>query len=369
MSGLEVRMVEAGLANAFPLRLTLNTSAGFRRSVKSRHMIPLVAALAATMVFSPYFTTMASAGPPSIPSSMEVAVGYMDTERGAGAYHVDFPSPWCGSPGVQFIGSSTNYDGNSTDPSNCVGGDWDGGAILVTNTGAVSITLTGLTVTLPLPLSGSLGSPSCAEPQRPITFTLWFGEQFYYGNLSDPAYDGGPITIAPAGQAIFAETSSDGAEVCPSGNYPAGPTGGSYDFDTSDANFLSGCTLTTDTVSDPQITFSATGYVPTTYIDKGHVIDTGGIDTGMCSATAANPEWPNESLGWRVASSTCGEGCTTNQLAVPSPTSARTSAAAASAGPRDLTPYFVAAVVVVAAVGLVGFGLLQRKKAQSMGVG
>ncbi len=278
------------------------------------------------MAISPYLATIAYANPPSIPSSMEVAVAYADTEnRGSNvrACADCFPSPWCGSPGVQFIGSSTNYNSNPNDATNCANGDWDSGAILVTNTGAAPITLTGLTVTLPLPQSGSRGSPSCAQPPRPVTFDLWFGQQFYYGNLSAPAYDGGPITIPAGGRAIFAGTSSDGAYICPSGNYPAGPTHGTYDFDTSDANFLGGCTPTTDTVSDPQITFSTTGYAPTTYVDGGHTIDTGGIDVGNCGATSVNPEWPSEDLGWRVASSTCGESCPTNQLGAPGQSSSK----------------------------------------------
>jgi hypothetical protein len=287
---------------------------------KSRYTIPLVASLAVIVAVSPYFSMIAYANPPDIPSSIQVAVSYGDTERNDTCSNC-FPSPWCGSPGVQFVGSSTNYNGNPTDATNCAKGDWDTGGVLVANTGADSITLTGLTVALPLPLSGSPGSPTCGAERRPITIDVWFGQQYYYGNHSDPAYFGGPITIPAGGQAIFAGTTSDGTYRCPSGNYPSGPSDGTYDFDASDAYFLGGCTPTTDTVSAPQVTFSATGYAATTYIDAGHAIDTGGIDTGNCSHTAANPEWPNESLGWRLASSVCGESCPTNQFEAPATTS------------------------------------------------
>jgi hypothetical protein len=256
----------------------------------------------------------AGADPPSIPPSVILAVGYLDTERSVGTYTTDVPVPWCGSAGVQFIGASTIYNGNSTDPKNCMGGDWDGGAVLVTNTGTAPITLTGLTVTLPLPLSGSKGTPSCAPPPRPIVFNLWFGQQYFNGTKSVPAYLGGPITVKSGGQAIFTGTTADGTYECPSGNWPSGPKGSTYDFDTSDSNFLTGCAVTNDTVSDPEITFTAQGYAPTTYFDIGHVIDTGGIDAGMCKATAANPEWPNEDLGWRLVNSTCGESCPSNQF-------------------------------------------------------
>jgi hypothetical protein len=267
-----------------------------------------------TVVSGASATPAAATDPPNIPPSVVIAVGYRDTERGIGKFTLDLPVPWCGSAGVQFIGSSTIYNGNSTDLQNCMGGDWDGGAILVTNTGTAPITLTGLTVTLPLPLSGSKGMPSCAPPPRPIVFNLWFGQQYFNGTKSVPAYLGGPITLKSGGQAIFTGTTADGTYECPSGNWPSGPKGSTYDFDTSDSNFLTGCTVTNDTVSDPEITFSAQGYAPTTYFDLGHVIDTGGIDTGMCKATAANPEWPNEDLGWRLINSTCGESCTSNQF-------------------------------------------------------
>ncbi len=330
------------------------------------------------VALAPYFLTLAHATPQGIPPSLEIAVGYGDTERGVGAYHVDFPSPWCGTPGVQFIGSSTNYNGNSTSESNCVAGDWDGGAILVTNAGSAPVTLTNLTVVLSLPASGSAGKPSCSQPPRPITFHLWFGQQYYFGNASDPAYAGGPIALPPGGQAIFAGTSSDGAYVCPSGNYPEGPVNGTYDFDTSDSNFLSGCTPTNDTASDPRITFTAAGYAPTTYVDEGHVIDTGGIDPGMCSSTPANPEWPNESLGWRLVNSTCGEGCAENQFEASAQTVSSqhsTSVSATSQHSTSVAATFTStssaggtaaiyalagvAVVVVAAAGLLA---LRRRK-------
>lgn len=258
---------------------------------------------------------------PAVSASVAIYVGYADTEVRAadsGICANCFPSPWCGSPGVQFIGSSTNYNGNSSDTGNCKGGGWDTAAILVTNTGITTLTLTNLTIVLPLPASGNRGTPSCDAPQRPITFDLWFGQKYYFDNASRPAYLGGPITLAPGGQAIFAGTSSDGSYTCPTGNYPSAPAKATYDFDTSDANFLSGCTPTTDSISDPQIYLSVTGSAPLTPIDKGRVLDTGGIDTGNCGHTAVDPQWGHENLGWRLVDSTCGEGCPMNQLSLGS---------------------------------------------------
>ena len=349
---------------------------------KSGRATLLVASVVALLAIGQHFATAAPVQLPNIPPSILVAVGYADTEgRGpsSGNCTYCFPSPWCGSHDVQFIGASTNYNGNPNDPSNCAGGDWDGGAILVTNTGTTSeITLTNLTVVLPLPASGDPGKPSCAEPPRPITFDLWFGQQYYFGNKSEPAYLGSPVVIPPGGQAIFAGTSSDGSYTCPTGNYPSEPPNATYDFDTSDANFLSGCTPTTDTVSDPQITFTALGYAPTTYIDQGHTIDTGGIDTGNCAPTAADPQWGHEDMGWRLVNSTCGVLCPSNQFVVATTTAAASGSAATAtvtaSAPTVTVPntsgevsattaYGISAVAVVFIVATVYLAATRRKPA------
>ncbi len=331
--------------------------------MESRQVAPL-AGLALMMAIGPIFTTIAFAEPTSIPSSMEVAVSYGDTERTNNCTSC-VPSPWCGSPGVQFIGASTTYNGDPTDAKNCSGGDWDTGAILVTNAGSASVTLTGLTVALPLPLSGDPGSPTCKAEARPITFDIWFGHQYYYGNKSDPAYEGGPVTIPAGGQAIFAGTTSDGTYKCPSGNYPSGPTDGTYDFDTSDAYFLEGCVPSTDSASTPRIMFSAMGYAPTTYIDKGHVIDTGGIDTGNCDPISTDLQWPNEALGWRPVGSACGESCPTNQIPVPTLMSSSSSSLSVSSTGQSAsssTLFEVGAVVVLVVVGTLAAFMKRRTR-------
>ncbi len=332
---------------------------------RPRFAIPIVVSMMAIMALSPCLTKIAYANPTGIPSSISVAVAYADTEgrgNGSGNCADCFPNPWCGSPGVQFIGSSTNYNGNSTDPKNCRGGDWDTGAILVINTGATPVTLTNLTVALPLPSSGSTVTPTCAAEKRPITFNVWFGQQYYWHNAADPAFDGGPITVPAGGEAIFAGTSSDNSYHCPTGNYPSiGLTNGTYDFDTSDAYYIDGCTPTTDPSSAPRIVFSASGFAATTYDDVGHTLDTGGIDTGNCAPTAVDPQWGHEYLGWRPVSETCGESCPTNQLGGAS-SATPSSVAAGSGGPQNPATYFVAAAAVVVVVGLVGFVVFKRRK-------
>ena len=286
-------------------------------------------ALVAILTIGPCLASISYADSAKIPSSVEVAVAYADTEgrgSGAGTCADCFPSPWCGSPGVQFIGSSTNYNGNSTDQNNCKSGDWDTGAILVINTGTAPVTFTNLTVAFPLPSSGNSVVPTCTAEMRPITFNVWFGQQYYWHNPADPAFDGGQITVPAGGEAIFAGTSSDNSYHCPTGNYPStGLTNGTYDFDTSDAYYLNGCTPTTDPSSAPRITFSATGYAATTYNDSGHTLDTGGIDTGNCTPTTTDPQWGHESLGWRLVNDTCGESCPSNQLGLATTTTSSVS--------------------------------------------
>ncbi len=344
---------------------------------RQKYAVPLVALVTVIMSTSPYFATAAHANLPSIPSSVAIAVGYADTEgRGANAGNCAdcFPSPWCGSPGVQFIGSSTNYNGNSTDPKNCQGGDWDTGAILVINRGTGAITLTNLTVYFPLPSSGGTVVPTCTAEMRPITFNVWFGQQYYWDNPANPAFNGGPIVVPPGGKAIFAGTSSDNSYHCPTGNYPStGPVNGTYDFDSSDAYYLNGCTPTTDPSSAPRIIFSASGYATTTYNDTGHTLDTGGIDTGNCSPTATDPQWGHENLGWRLVG-TCGEDCPTNQQLAemvtssavssspPSEASSTSTQASSSApgGISSATVYVVAAAAIVVLVVVAGYALMRR---------
>jgi len=216
---------------------------------------------------------------------------------------------------------------------------------------------------------------------RPITFDVWFGQQYYWHNPADPAFDGGQITVPAGGRVIFAGTSSDNSYKCPTGNYPStGLTNGTYDFDTSDAYYLNGCTPTTDPSSAPRITFSATGYAATTYNDNGHTLDTGGIDTGNCTPTTTDPQWGHENLGWRLVNDTCGESCPTNQLGLATASTSSsvsstestpmTSATAtttqvgptsSSGGAGATIAYGIAAVVVVFVV-VIGYVAMRRGK-------
>ncbi|MDA4123508.1 MAG: hypothetical protein OK456_10050 [Thaumarchaeota archaeon] len=276
----------------------------------------------------------AFAAPVGASPQYSVFVGYGDNDH-AGS---NFPSIWCGDSGVQFIGSGGDYNGNPTAASNCTG-TFDGGAIMVQNTGASSLTISGLTVTLPAPgadcnsngCGGTDSGATCGGIARPVTWDIWFGAIDFRGT-STVAYTGGTITVAPGDYAIFTGTTGGGN--CPGG--PA-PTTGEADFDTSDSNFLFNCppTPTTDTQSAPQITLTIDGAAQPTLTDAGHTIDTGGQDPGNCGI--------NEALGWRPITVTCGESCPSNQIP-----------------PTLGVPQFALPTIAVAAIGLVAFAFAAR---------
>jgi len=210
---------------------------------------------------------------------------------------------------------------------------------MVQNTGTTDLTISGLTVTLPspscttgCPTGATAGGPTCPGIARPVTWSIWFGPVDYLGT-SSVAYTGGTITVTPGDYAIFTQTSGGGN--CPGGPAPASSEA---DFDTSDANFLSNCppTFTTDTASEPQITFTINGAVQPTLYDTGHTIDTGGIDPGNCGL--------NEALGWRPITVTCGESCPSNQL--PPPPSG--------------VPQFPITAIAVAATAFVALALVRK---------
>ena len=95
--------------------------------------------------------------------------------------------------------------------------------------------------------------------------------------------------------------------------------GGTYDFDTSDANFLSGCTPTTDSISDPQIySLTVTGSAPLLLSTMAVSWIQAGLIPVTVGTTAVDPQWGHEYLGWRLWTCTCGESCPMNQLSLGS---------------------------------------------------
>jgi len=100
----------------------------------------------------------------------------------------------------------------------------------------------------------------------------------------------------------------------------------------------------------------------TTYQDNGHTLDTGGIDTGNCPPTTTDPQWGHESLGWRLVSDSCGEGCPTNQLGPAANTSGIGSTSSTVASSTNAPGAYVLLVVAAILVAVVGyFGLWRRR--------
>lgn len=203
-------------------------------------------------------------------SSYTVSVGYADDLRPTPF----FPNPWCGGANVALFASDGDQCGGNQ-PA------WDSGAVMITNTGAVSITISSLTVTTPNEAAGLCDS-GCS---------IWGGSL--------------PFTLAPGMHAIFAQTVS-------------------YNFDTSD-NGLSGIgpSLTnncnagaeqgsaTCLAGMPSVSVDVDG-TTSTYNDVGFVINTAGYDvvySSPCPNPADTTGACNESLQWRDISSTCGVTC------------------------------------------------------------
>jgi hypothetical protein len=186
--------------------------------------------------------------PPPLPASSlyQLQVGYADSFHST---TINFPRPWAGDPGVTFSGCNP-----------CV---YDGGAMRVLNTSSASLTVDQVTVSVG-------GGPT------PCNFDLWAHNQ----------------TIPAGGSLVLAQTISGTGKGC--GN-PAD------NFDTSDMGIdgvnwddnctVSGLTIEVDvTVTDPATSLPVT----TSFMDTGHILNTGGFDLAKC------PDGTNESSPWWI---------------------------------------------------------------------
>jgi hypothetical protein len=174
--------------------------------------------------------------------SINVYVGYADSLRPASA---SFPTPWVGSPNINFQGVTT--------------GPWDNGAVRIDNPTLSPITVDYVTIDLPGP-AGVCGPAGC----RPVHFDLWTH------NLVIPPHTG----------TIFSCTGN-----CSTSAITA--------LDTSDYGPNSCNVPLAAGDRDPIITISIGG-VPQTYDDSGHVLDTGGFDLACLH---------NESTPWTLIGS------------------------------------------------------------------
>jgi PEP-CTERM motif len=197
--------------------------------------------------------------------SLSVFVGYADNLRASGF----FPSPWLGAANVVSQSSA-----NQT---------FDSGAIRIDNTGATSITITNLSVTL---------NPAAG----PIVYnTLW-----------------SPLIIGPGQVGIFAQNNGNDTQFDTSdhglfgGSPPAVLEPNNADGN-GNTNLIGGCSSAASFIATagdtalcsdnaPIISFDENGN-PMSFTDSGHIVDTGEWDFVNNSAFG---EDGNESINWNA---------------------------------------------------------------------
>ena len=173
--------------------------------------------------------------PAAATSGIQVFVGYADSLR---ADPQNFPTPWSGSPNAVFRGCAP--------VANCI---YDSGAVRVVNNSSSTVTVDAVAVHV----------DTC-------TFTGWQG-----------------ATLAPGADLIVTQQAASEATGC---NGPA-------QMDSSDMG-PGGRDWTGQCVPDgilPTVDVTINGQT-THYTDSGQVLNTGGIDTGICQG--------NESTQWTV---------------------------------------------------------------------
>ena len=215
-------------------------------------------------------------GPAWASDSFSVFVGYADNLRASGF----FPSPWLG--GVNVVSQSSASQ------------TFDSGAIRIDNTGATSITITNLTVTL---------NPGGGGPGT-VVFTIW-----------------NPLTIGAGQTGIFAQNNGVDTQFDTSdhgifgGLPPAALEPNNADLNgntnliggcSSPASFMTAAQVTACTANAPTISFDENGNL-VSLTDTGHILDTGGWDFVNNGAFG---EDGNESIDWNTIGGTSRGGTT-----------------------------------------------------------
>jgi hypothetical protein len=180
-------------------------------------------------------TAISSVVPASASTGINVFVGYADSYRSDA---INFPTPWFGSPNTVFEGC--------TPVATCT---YDGGSLRVVNNTGSTVTVDAIAVHL----------DTC-------TFTGW-----------------PPAVLAPGANLIVTQLGSGASDGC-TGPVPT-------NFDTSDIGSGGSGNVGNCTPNGIQPTVDITINQQTThYTDAGQVLNTGGVDAGICTG--------NESIQW-----------------------------------------------------------------------
>ena len=179
--------------------------------------------------------TAVSMATPAAASNIGVFVGYADSVR---ANAVNFPTPWLGSPQTIFEGCAP--------VSAC---EYDAGAIRIVNNSATTVHVSGIAVHV----------DTC-------TYTGWSAADLVSG-----------------ADLIVTQLQSGAAGGC------TGPTPNTLDTSDIGPNGSSYAGVCIPDAIQPTVDITVDN-VTTTYVDSGQVLNTGGVDAGVCSG--------NESTQW-----------------------------------------------------------------------
>jgi hypothetical protein len=198
--------------------------------------VSVFSAVTSGIIASPAHAAVGSA------SGLSVFVGYAEDKETNNPNPAAFPVPWVGAPNIVFLGGPVVGQTACGKLPEC----YDAGAIRLDNSGTSDITISNVTVDDHSSLVGGK------------VFSLW-----------------GSFTV-PAGKSVIL------TENPPNNN----PNHDNFDTSSYPANNCTPLTVA------PTVTITIGG-VPTTLVDSGHVLDTGGIDRGSCSPKQ------NESIQWQ----------------------------------------------------------------------
>ncbi len=201
--------------------------------------------------------------------SYTVYVAYADNLRPSGF----FPTPWLGASNVV-----------SETP---VGQSLDTGAVMIVNTGATTLNITGFNVHFGTGQNFNFWSPLSLAPGQDGIFTQTGSYNF---DTSDFGTFGGapPLNLAPDNYLGNGDFSGIGG--CSS------PTA-----------LMTSAQLAQCNAAIPTISFIVNGAPTASFNDSGHILDTGGYDFINASAYGSDG---NESINWNVVGTVANRGGT-----------------------------------------------------------